>query len=216
MYRTAIFDLDGTLLDSIQSMKYCGDRTFAEFGYGPFAAEQYQYFVGDGAANLVRRGLAAGGDTEGIHFEEAFAKYKEYFAKDCMYQVKPYKGIPELLSSLKQRGYRLAVLSNKPHMETVKMIEAFFGTETFDVIQGQMDDMPIKPNPAGVFRILEQFQATPLECVYLGDTATDMQTGKSAGAFTVGVLWGFRTREELMENHADALIAHPMELLSMM
>ena len=172
MKKAAIFDLDGTLSDSIMSMKYSGDKTMAEFGYGPFSVQDYKYFVGDGAANLVKRALIKGGDTELTHFEAAYARYKEIFQANCMYQV----------------GY-------------------------FDVVQGQVDGVPIKPNPAGVFRILDKFGLTADEVLYMGDTATDMKTGKAAGAFTVGVLWGFRNRKELEEGHADAIIAHPLELL---
>ena len=104
MKKAAIFDLDGTLSDSIMSMKYSGDKTMAEFGYGPFSVQDYKYFVGDGAANLVKRALIKGGDTELTHFEAAYARYKEIFQANCMYQVKPYEGIPELLEELKKRG----------------------------------------------------------------------------------------------------------------
>lgn len=213
MKKAVIFDLDGTLSDSIHSIKYCTDRTVAPYGFGPFSVEQYKYFVGDGAANLVKRALAAGGDTQGVHFEEAFARYKELFAVDCMYEVKPYEGIPELLEALKKRGVKLAVLSNKPHAETIRVIETLFGQGCFDVIQGQVDGVPIKPDPAGAIRILERLGMAAKEVLYLGDTATDMKTGKGAGAYTIGALWGFRKREELEEHHADAIIAHPMELL---
>lgn len=213
MRKAVIFDLDGTLSDSIHSIKYCADRAVAPLGYGPFSTEQYKYFVGDGVVNLIKRVLAAGGDTQGIHLEEALERYRELFAVDCMYQVKPYDGISELLQELKERGIRLAVLSNKPHAETVRVIETLFGKDMFDVIQGQVDGIPIKPDPAGAFRILEQLGLKPEDALYLGDTATDMQTGKGVGAFTVGVLWGFRTREELEKSHADAIITHPMELL---
>lgn len=213
MKKAVIFDLDGTLSDSIASIKYCGDRTLERFGYGPFPEADYKYFVGDGAANLVKRALSASGDKELIHFEEAYALYREYFAADCMYQVKPYDGIPELLAELKARGLKLAVLSNKPHDQTIDVIETLFGKDCFDHIQGQKEGIPIKPDPAGVFQILEQFGLTADEVLYLGDTATDMKTGKSAGAFTVGALWGFRDRQELEEAHADAIVAHPLEVL---
>lgn len=213
MKKAVIFDLDGTLSDSIHSIKYCADRAVAEFGFGPFTEQQYKYFVGDGAANLVRRALAAGGDEEGIHFEEAFARYKEIFRENCMYQVVPYDGIRELLAALKEKGVKIAVLSNKPHAETVNVIETLFGKNYFDVIQGQKEDVAIKPSPEGVFQILEQLGLTVEEVLYLGDTSTDMKTGKSAGAFTLGALWGFRERQELEENHADAIIAHPREVL---
>lgn len=213
MKKAVIFDLDGTLSDSIASMKYCGDRALAPFGYGPFPESDYKYFVGDGAANLVKRALKAGGDEDLVHFEEAFALYKKFFADDCMYQVKPYSGIPELLAALKEKGLKIAVLSNKPHDQTIDVIETLFGKGYFDIIQGQMDALPIKPDPAGVFAILKQLNLTAEDILYLGDTATDMKTGKSAGAFTVGALWGFRNRKELEEGHADAIIAHPLELL---
>lgn len=213
MKRAVIFDLDGTLSDSIASIKYCADRALAAFGYGAFPESDYKYFVGDGAANLIRRALAATSDTAQERFEAVFALYKEYFAKDCMYQVKPYEGVPELLEELKKRGLKLAVLSNKPHDQTLDVIEALFGRGYFDLVQGQKDGLPIKPDPAGVFAILEEFQLEAADILYLGDTATDMKTGKRAGAFTVGALWGFRDRRELEEAHADAIIGHPLELL---
>ena len=214
--RAVIFDLDGTLSDSIHSIKYCADQAAAAFGYGPFSVEQYKYFVGDGAANLIKRVLAAGGDTELSHFEEAFALYREIFRENCMYQVRPYDGIRELLAALKERGAKIAVLSNKSHAETVNVIEALFGKGYFDVIQGQKDNVPIKPSPEGVFQILNRLGLTAADILYLGDTATDMKTGKGAGAFTVGALWGFRDRKELEEGGADAVIGHPLELLELL
>ena len=213
MKKAVIFDLDGTLSDSLASIKYCADLAVEPLGIGPFTPQQYKYFVGDGAANLIKRCLAAGGDAELTHFDEAFARYREIFKENCMYEVKPYDGIRELLAELKNRGLKIAVLSNKPHAETINVIETLFGKGYFDIIQGQKPDVPIKPSPEGVFRILEQLQMTSEEILYLGDTCTDMQTGKRAGAFTVGALWGFRDRQELEENHADAIVAHPLELL---
>lgn len=216
MKKAVIFDLDGTLSDSLLSIKYCGDKAVAPFGYGPFTPDQYKYFVGDGAANLIKRCLAAGGDRNQIHFEEAFALYKDIFRDNCMYEVKPYDGIPELLDALKTAGARIAVLSNKPHQETVSVIESLFGKGYFDIIQGQKEGVAIKPSPEGVFHILEQLGLTVDEILYLGDTSTDMKTGKNAGVFTVGALWGFRDRSELEENHADAVIGNPLELLDYM
>lgn len=130
-----------------------------------------------------------------------------------MYQVRPYEGIPELLAALKAQKVKLAVLSNKPHAETVNVIETLYGKGYFDVIEGQKEGMAIKPSPDGVFRILGRLELTAADILYLGDTATDMKTGKSAGAFTVGALWGFRQREELETGGADAIIEYPLELL---
>lgn len=214
MRKAVIFDLDGTLSDSIASIKYCADRAVEPYGYGPFSEEQYKYFVGDGAANLVKRALTAGGDEELLHFEEAFARYRELFREYCMYRVKPYEGIRELLAELKRRGIAISVLSNKPHVETLRVIETLFGERSFDVVRGQVEDVPLKPSPQGVYRICEQLHVQTTECLYLGDTATDMKTGKSAGAYTIGVLWGFRTEEELKGAGADAIIQHPMEALN--
>lgn len=213
MKKAVIFDLDGTLSDSIHSIKYCCDRAVAPCGLGPFTVEQYKYFVGDGAANLVKRALAAGGDAGNVYFEEAFARYKEFFAVDCMYRVKPYEGIPELLAALRERGVKRAVLSNKPHEETIRVVETLFGKGAFNAIQGQKEGLPMKPDPAGVFFILKELNLEIGDVLYLGDTATDMRTGKSSGAFTVGALWGFRERKELEESRADAVIVHPAELL---
>lgn len=214
MKKAVIFDLDGTLSDSIASIKYCGDRMLAHFGLGPFPESDYKYFIGDGADNLVKRALLASGEKELVHFEEGCKLYREYFAADCMYQVKPYDGIPELIRALKEKGLKIAVLSNKPHLQTIDVIRELFGEGTFDILQGQKEGIPIKPDPAGVFEILKEFHLTAEDILYLGDTATDMKTGKSAGAFTVGALWGFRDRKELEEAHADAIIAHPLELLN--
>ncbi len=212
MKKAVIFDLDGTLSDSITSIQYSADLALAPLGYGPFSVQQYKYFIGDGAANLIKRCLIAGGDTECVHFEEAFARYREIFGENCMYQVKPYDGILQLLAELKEKGVKLAVLSNKPHQETVNVVETLFGKGYFDVIQGQKPEVPIKPDPAGVHQILEQLCLQAEDILYLGDTGTDMATGKSAGAFTIGALWGFRERKELEEGNADAIIAHPLEL----
>lgn len=213
MKRVVIFDLDGTLTDSIHSIKYSGDMALEPFGYGPFTVEQYKHFVGDGAANLVRRALMAGGDAELVHFQEAYALYREIFRENCMYRVQPYEGIRELLAFLKEHEVKIAVLSNKPHAETINVIETLFGKGYFDVIQGQMEDVAIKPSPEGVLRILGQIGMTAADVLYLGDTATDMKTGKSAGTFTVGALWGFRDRQELSDGGADAIIEHPLDLL---
>lgn len=213
MKKVVIFDLDGTLTNSLASMKISGDMAMAKFGMGPYTEDQYKVFVGDGARVLVERCLIAGGDTELTHLDAAYAEYCRVFEKYCMYQVKPYEGIRELLSSLKEKGIKIAVLSNKPHERTKDVIKAVFGEGYFDVVQGQQDDVPKKPSPIGVFKILEKLSLTPEDLLYIGDTGTDMQTGKAAGAFTVGALWGFRTEKELTENHADVLIKKPQQLL---
>ncbi len=213
MKKAVIFDLDGTLTDSLESIQYSANRAIAQFGFAPYEKEQYKYFVGDGAAKLIERCLEGRGDTELKFFDRAFAAYKEIFAEYCMYKVEPYREIRELLEQLKERGLRLAVLSNKPHAETVNVVETLFGKDCFDVIQGQKPEIPRKPSPDGVYCILERLGLQQSDIVYLGDTGTDMQTGKSAGALTVGALWGFRDRKELEDHHADIIIENPLKLL---
>lgn len=213
MKKAVVFDLDGTLTDTIASIKISADKAVGKFGFGPFSEEEYKYFVGDGAACLIERCLQAGGDEKLQFFQDAYEEYQKVFEEYCMYRVEPYQGIRALLKELKERGVRLAVLSNKPHARTVEVIGTIFKEEGFDVVRGQTEGVPKKPSPEGVFRILETFSLKPEEILYLGDTGTDMKTGKAAGAFTIGALWGFRERQELMENGADAIIENPLQLL---
>lgn len=213
MKKVAIFDLDGTLSDSIMSIKYCADRALSTCGFGPFKKEDYFYFVGDGAPVLIERCLKASGDEKLEHYDTVWAAYKELFAEHCMYEVKPYDGIVEALNALKNKGVKLAVLSNKPHAETINVVESLFGKGFFDVIHGHKPDVPKKPSPEGVYSILKQLSLNAEDALYIGDTNTDMDTGKSAGAFTIGVLWGFRKRDELEAHHADAIIENPTNIL---
>lgn len=213
MKKAVIFDLDGTLTDSLDSIKISADMAMEKLGFGPYTKEQYKYFVGDGAAVLIERCLEAGGDKEHVHFKEAYAEYQKIFEKYCMYHVVPYEGISKLLCALKEKGVKIAVLSNKPHERTKDVIHTVFGKDYFDIVQGQMEGIAKKPSPEGVFCILDKLQLTPEDILYLGDTGTDMQTGKAAGAFTIGALWGFREQSELEENHADAIIKNPLQLL---
>ena len=244
--KACIFDLDGTLADTIASIAYSGDLTLAEFGYAALPEKNYHYYAGDGAKELVRRFLSAAREIKHMHadtpyisegapvladdphewqrakrisdsdaeFQAMFSRYKEIFAEYCMYRVKPFDGIPELLSELRRRGIRTAVLSNKPHLQTIDVVGKIFGKDCFDRVQGQQDGVPKKPAPDGALRIAERFGVKPEECIYSGDTNTDMQTGNAAGMLTLGVLWGFRDAKELLDNHAAALLKKPEELLS--
>lgn len=214
MKKAVIFDLDGTLADTIASITYCGNLALSRFGLPSFGEEDYKHFVGDGAAMLIRRALLAAGDERLEHFDEVYETYLEIFAKDCMYQVKPYEGICALLEELKRLSVRIAVLSNKPDADSRRVVDELFGKGYFDFVQGQRADIPRKPDPAGVYRIMEAFVLPAGDFLYVGDSGVDMKTGRAAGIFTVGVLWGFRDREELVENGADAVISKPLELLS--
>ena len=212
MIQCCIFDLDGTLLNTLKALTYTTNLVLEHFGYGPVEEENMKKFVGDGYKMQLERALRYAGDETLKHHEESLPVYTELFAKHCLYQVEPYDGIRELLAGLKERGIKLAVLSNKPNARTVENIEAVFGKDYFDVIVGEMPGVPKKPDPAGVMRILDKFGVKPEECLYFGDTNTDMKTGLGAGLITVGVTWGFRDREELEAYHPQFVIEHPREV----
>jgi len=215
-FKACIFDLDGTIADTVESIAYCANLALATAGLKPVDVSCYNYFAGDGADQLIRRALKAAGDEALIHYEEVYAAYRKIFKDNSMYKVTAYEGIPKMLEQLKEKGIHLAVLSNKPHNQTVTVTEALFGQDCFEHIQGQMEGIPKKPDPAGAFCIADKFNVKCEECMYVGDTNVDMQTGNNAGMYAVGVLWGFRTRKELEENNAHIIISRPDELLDLL
>lgn len=214
MKKAVIFDLDGTLTNTLKSIQISANTAIGAYGFPPYEAERYRYFVGNGASELIRQCLIYAGDKDLSYFDRVMKKYEEVFEKYCMYEVHPYEGIRELLSDLKEKGIFLAVNSNKAQDRTEDVVRTIFGEDCFDMMVGQCEERPRKPAPDGVLYILEKLGITCEEALYLGDTSTDMQTGKAAGVFTLGALWGFRDRRELEENHADAIIETPKELLN--
>ena len=212
MIKACIFDLDGTLANTLESMAYVANEILEKMNLRPQPVENFKYYSGEGANMLIRRALKDAGDPELTHYEEGQRLYREMFAADPMYKVVPYEGMPETLKELKKHGMKLAVCSNKPHPAAVKVIAQLFGEE-FDMVVGQSDAIRRKPAPDGPLMVAEKFGVKPEECMYVGDTSTDMQTGKAAGMFTVGALWGFRDRKELNENGADLVAEKPVDLV---
>ncbi len=212
MIKACIFDLDGTLANTLESMAYVANHIMRGFGLKELPVENFRYYCGEGANMLMRRCLKDAGDPELTRFEEGQRMYREMFAEDPMYKVTHYEGMLETLAELKRRGKKLAVCSNKPHPAAVKVIGIMF-PGIFDTVLGQSEKVPRKPSPVGPQMIAKELGAAPSECVYIGDTRTDMLTGKAAGMFTVGALWGFRTREELIAGGADLLAGCPAQLL---
>lgn len=213
MYRCCIFDLDGTLLNTLEALTNSVNGMLDHFQLGPIDEAHIKKFVGDGYKVLVERTLKYCGDEKLTHYEEGLKVYMDVFAAHSMDGVKPYDGIPELLEYLKGEDIRIAVLSNKPHEKTVANIIEVFGEGYFDMVAGEQQGVNRKPDPEGVFRIMEQLQVQASECLYIGDTSTDMETGIAAKVDTVGVLWGFRDKVELGSYGPKYLVENPGEMI---
>lgn len=211
--KACIFDLDGTLTNTLESMTYSVNLTLEEMGLSKITKDQCRLFVGNGARVLTEKSLKAAGDTDASRIEEGMEIYGRIFDRNCTYHVTPYEGIPEMLKALKDKGIHLAVLSNKPDRQTVKVVKAIFGEELFDYAQGQKEGIRRKPEPDGVWYLMEQMHVSKEECLYIGDSEVDAATGRNAGLKTIGVLWGFRDRKTLETAGADDLIDRPDELL---
>ncbi len=213
MKKGIIFDLDGTLLDTLESIAKSGNEMLKSFGLPQAPIAQYGVFAGDGADVLVERALIYANDTTLSLLEEAKLRYRECFREFCAYRVQPYEGIVTLLSKLKEHNILLAVYTNKPHQNAVRLVNEYFGENLFTHVIGQDNSRPRKPHPSGIFEITKDWGVSPEDCIYLGDSDVDMQTGKGANCLTVGALWGFRSEEELIANGADLVARHPLELL---
>ncbi len=215
MYKCCIFDLDGTLLNTVHALAKTMNLTLQEFGLPPVTEDETKTFVGDGYQKFVDRAFQSRGADEATA-RKAYPVYQRFFEEHCMYRVDAYDGIRELLAHLKERGIRTAVVSNKGQEQATENVETVFGAGYFDLILGEREGIPRKPDPTGALYAAKTLGALPAECLYLGDTNTDMRTGTSAGMDTAGVTWGFRPRAELEAFHPRYLIAHPLEVLQIM
>ena len=212
MYKAYVFDLDGTVADTIETIAYYVNITLEKYGLKTFPVEDYKYFVGEGAPLLIERVLKAQDKFEEALHKEMLDSYLKSYNTKPLYLTSLYDGMEKTLKTLKEKGMKLGVFSNKPQSSVDLVVDAFFEKDFFDVVLGQQEGNPRKPDPTMLLKILDGFGVSPNECVYVGDTATDMQTGKNADCFTVGVLWGFRDKKELEENKADLIISSPKEL----
>ena len=211
--KACIFDLDGTLTDTLESLVFSVNKSLEEMKLPRISAGECEGFVGNGARYLMERSLEAAGDTEASRIEEAMQVFRRIFEANCTWHVTPYEGIPEMLETLKRRGIRLAVLSNKPHDQTVNVVHTIFGSDCFEFVQGQTDAIPRKPDPAGVNYLLEKMGVSRTECLYIGDSEVDIATGIAAGVKCIGVEWGFRSRQVLADAGAEDIIHTPDEIL---
>lgn len=214
MIQYAIFDLDGTLVQTMDSLMKTGNLTLNKFGFPAADLEKYKKFVGYGAKNLVKSLLINAGDDEATLLEEAYPIYMELFDQYCTYQIKPYPGIEELLQEMQKREIKLAVLTNKPHPMAQEVMARCFPEDTFEIIQGQSDAFPVKPDPAAALYVAQRMGADDLrKVIFMGDSDADMQTARNAGMIAVGASWGFRPAQELLDNGCEILLRDPLDLL---
>ena len=209
MVKAVIFDLDGTLANTLEDLTDAYNFGLKELGQDGHTKEEFRMMVGTGSLDLCRLALP-------VEREDLIDKLMElslkYYSDHYLDKTKAYPGIPELLDDLKQRNLCLTVLSNKPDDFTKRITLEMFGPERFCLIRGQCDGLAPKPDPIGVFKILEQLQLNADETLYVGDSATDMDTASAAEVRSVGVSWGFRDRPELQAAGACHIIDHPSEL----
>ncbi|MBW1952799.1 MAG: HAD family hydrolase [Deltaproteobacteria bacterium] len=214
-YKAVMFDLDGTLLDTLQDLADSMNSVLDHFGFPIHQVEAYKYFVGGGMENLARRALPEDQRDEATVakcFAALMADYNQRWTK----HTHPYPGVPELLDALTTAGLRMAILSNKPDDFSKKCVARVLPGWHFEKVVGVRPGGPIKPDPAAALEIASDLGLPPAEFLYLGDTGTDMQTAAAAGMFPVGALWGFRTAEELTRSGARVLIARPTDLLELL
>jgi len=212
-FRAVIFDLDGTLLDSLRDIADSMNTVLQRLGYPVHPLEDYKRLVGDGVAALLENALPAC-STRRHSLEEVGRMLGQEYVHNWNRHTRPYPGIPEMLDSLQARGVRLNILSNKLEEFTRLAAETFLGRWRFDKVIGFRPDLPRKPDPAGALLIAQGAGIPASDFLYLGDSDTDMQTAAAAGMFSVGALWGFRTEEELKAHGAKSLVRRPGEVLS--
>jgi phosphoglycolate phosphatase len=215
-YRAVLFDLDGTLLNTLDDLGDSMNAALSLSGFPPHPIAAYKYFVGDGVENLARRALPVPAVQEEVIVRKVVADMRGEYSRRWKDKTRPYEGIPELLDALQSRGVKLSVLSNKPHSATLDLIKHFFVKWHFDAAMGERPGIPIKPDAGAALEVSRIVGIPPQSFLYLGDTNTDMLTARAAGMLPVGALWGFRTASELRESGAAELAAHPMDVLKLL
>jgi phosphoglycolate phosphatase len=210
-FKAIVFDLDGTLIDSLEDIALAANQVLSQMGFPEHSVEAYKTFVGDGVNVLMHRILPSGVDVDAVS-RDFLLQWKDAYAKQWQINTRPYEGILPLVNRLKDQGYRLGVLSNKPHEFTVACVQALFPESCFDAVWGLTEGRAKKPDPAAALEMVRQWDLEPRDILYVGDTDTDMLTAVNAGFYALGVTWGFRSAEELMGHGARETIDLPEQL----
>lgn len=212
--RCCIFDLDGTLLNTLDDLAASCNYALAQYGYDGHDVDSYRYFVGNGVDKLIERAISA--DVSPEQRQAVKETFTEHYAKHFMDLTKPYDGIESVLRVLKLGNIRTCVVSNKPHAFSTELVTKIFGTKFFDIIIGATDDLQKKPSPDGVLLCMERLSIPPQECVYIGDSDIDVATAKNAGICSIGAAWGFRGKAELIAAGADLIAETPKDVASLL
>ena len=212
MYKACIFDLDGTLTDTLDSLLFSVNEMMKELELHEITREQCRMYVGNGAKVLVRKALESAGVREEEYFDKAFRTFQRIFDQNCTYHVRPYKGIVSLLAGLKAQGMKLGVLSNKPDRQAVHVVQEIFGDRAFDLVRGQREGVPRKPDPAALLEMAANLKSGLSEVIYIGDSEVDIKTGQAAGVKTILVSWGFRSTEDLIKAGAEQIVDSVQEI----
>jgi phosphoglycolate phosphatase len=214
VYRAVLFDLDGTLLNTLQDLADSVNNVLARSGFPKREVQAYKYFVGSGMRNTVFMALPED-CRDRVTLDRLYAQMEDEYSKNWVKHTGPYPGIPGLLDALYLHGMKMAILTNKPQGPAEEMISVLLAQWRFDVIVGAKPSIPLKPNPEGALQIATQMKLRPDEFVYLGDSGIDMKTAIAANMYAVGALWGFRTKDELISSGAKKLIEQPSDLLEL-
>jgi phosphoglycolate phosphatase len=212
-FEAAIFDLDGTLLDTLEDIADSANFVLSQFGFPQHDLETYKYFVGEGIEKLVRRALPIEKNEENF-IGQCITLMREEYSKRWTNKTRLYPEISEILDTLTSRKIKMAILSNKPDDFTKKMVAKFLLKWQFSIIQGEKPFVPKKPDPSAALGIAKKLKLSPRTFLFLGDSEIDMRTALAAGMYPIGVLWGFRTAEELIASGAKALIKNSADLIN--
>lgn len=209
------FDLDGTLADTIKDIANSVNRVIALYGFAPHSVDAYKLMVGDGFQTLIEKVIPADAAQNSELVQEILARAVQEYAAHSLDATKPFDGALETLSLLSAHGIKLAVLSNKPQNLSSSIVGALFKDIPFVAVWGNLSDRPRKPNPAAALQICQLADVAPPNCAFVGDSSIDMKTAKAAGMTAVGALYGYRSKEELLDAGADFLIASPQDLIAL-
>lgn len=212
--QAVIFDLDGTLLNTLDDIADSANRVLRKAGLPVHPIDSYRYFVGEGLQRLVER-IVPEEKRNSETIKNLIENFRQDYGQNWKNKTAPYSGIAEMLDGLGNKGIKLGILSNKPHEFTVICVREFLDKWTFDVVLGKQEGKPRKPDPAGALESARRLGMQTEKVLYVGDTATDMKTARAAGMIAVGALWGFRTEEELLENGASHIVSHPGQVLEL-